>query len=949
MEYSTHRGDFPVGKEDNVWFWNEKLMSLRHFSLILFFFCSSLSLLIADADSNPLAPSPYENAAQRIYERIEQNNRNGMILRADGLFLDAANVFEKSLRTINDMESNLSLETPLRQKIGDTKIHLLYLSAGCYCEASLPNESLRSYQMAIDSARKRGNIPYEILALHGEARVYIACGDAWKALALLKKAESCGFEFRKSPSRPSPDLARNAAYYIVSNELRKIRISLLSLLFRMGKYEELLGLVDDDIYCGLNQELIELTHNEAVAGIFENPGNSRFGDSCTPWLSWDIMHTGDEFGYEVNRLSSISWRCLGNYENSRECLEKAMAYLQFGHHAESSLARGLRNFLQHDPMPLQSTLNEEALLTLKAPSEMRLSKEIELNFQRAGTREKERSCGASMPVLEDNDKLCRGLPFCREPFLVINDSLRAEALKNGGAAEKALAMVEKCLAREGKAEWYPFSFQPEVRCAEIYEACNNPAEALELYGRARSRMHPIIPLYCGNEAPLEYFQDVERCLAGKMRILEREKRPDDELSCLEDLKNAGLAQFAGSIPSFQGMNDEDRSLLLMMRSRIYATSRRIRYITAAAGPESAKETEVLAMGLHQERERFIAFAAAQREEISFLLRGKSLTIEEIQRSLGQDQVMLYYFYEAGNGTTDACRLWAVTGDSVGFFPLTIKGTELNRMVKTLNRRIEEHSDLWKPLASELYGYLIHPARQYLQGKKTIIIVPYGDLHYLPFGALIDGSESLMLERFSIASVPSGTSFKLGLSRNLTGRGRTAIMPDNQEKRSIRGSTDELMQYGFTPLSFKTFINNEGEGIRKREIIHLREPLLFSSLSPSDYSLRSGEPGLTFEKIAGFSLASSLFFAERTTSDMTGHYGGMELDIFYSALLLAGNRSLIFTLNEPPQNSRDEFVLAFYRELQLCHRPEEALRGAQMLIRKKYPLPCHWASYVLYGL
>lgn len=73
---------------------------------------------------------------------------------------------------------------------------------------------------------------------------------------------------------------------------------------------------------------------------------------------------------------------------------------------------------------------------------------------------------------------------------------------------------------------------------------------------------------------------------------------------------------------------------------------------------------------------------------------------------------------------------------------------------------------WQEKSQWLYSKLIAPVEQYLreQGIRTLCIIPYGILHYLPFGALQSESNEFLLEQYDIFYAPSSTVLKFALEK-----------------------------------------------------------------------------------------------------------------------------------------------------------------------------------------
>jgi CHAT domain-containing protein len=66
---------------------------------------------------------------------------------------------------------------------------------------------------------------------------------------------------------------------------------------------------------------------------------------------------------------------------------------------------------------------------------------------------------------------------------------------------------------------------------------------------------------------------------------------------------------------------------------------------------------------------------------------------------------------------------------------------------------------------ELYEILIQPIEKEIFGKRNLIVVPHGMLHYLPFQALISKKRKYLIESFNISYLPSATVLKYARAKN----------------------------------------------------------------------------------------------------------------------------------------------------------------------------------------
>jgi tetratricopeptide (TPR) repeat protein len=76
--------------------------------------------------------------------------------------------------------------------------------------------------------------------------------------------------------------------------------------------------------------------------------------------------------------------------------------------------------------------------------------------------------------------------------------------------------------------------------------------------------------------------------------------------------------------------------------------------------------------------------------------------------------------------------------------------------------------------------------------------------------------------------------------------------------------------------------------------------------------------------------------------------GPALIALQRACLLAGARTLILTLWQPPSDARQALLADFYRLILAGRNPVEALRAAQQATKVKYPDPRGWAAFVAIG-
>ncbi|MGM0588100.1 MAG: CHAT domain-containing protein [Bacteroidota bacterium] len=86
--------------------------------------------------------------------------------------------------------------------------------------------------------------------------------------------------------------------------------------------------------------------------------------------------------------------------------------------------------------------------------------------------------------------------------------------------------------------------------------------------------------------------------------------------------------------------------------------------------------------------------------------------------------------------------------------------QLKQHVYALRRNIiQQDRDSLALMSKQLYAELIQPVQSYIQDKHSLLIVPDGSMHYLPFEVLLtddQSSQSYLITNYEISYIPSAT-------------------------------------------------------------------------------------------------------------------------------------------------------------------------------------------------
>jgi CHAT domain-containing protein len=289
-------------------------------------------------------------------------------------------------------------------------------------------------------------------------------------------------------------------------------------------------------------------------------------------------------------------------------------------------------------------------------------------------------------------------------------------------------------------------------------------------------------------------------------------------------------------------------------------------------------------------------------------------------------------------------------------------------------------------ARSLYDVLVRPIRETTQ-QETLIIVPDGQLHLVPFDALRDPSGRYVVETRTVIYSPSASSFYLlreqkrpqagrksllavggvpyagsSLNRSVLTRGfnRSGFvdLPSSADEVRIaqaafpNGKVDLLVGPSATEAAFKAASLNE------YRIIHLAVHGFADSTFPDRAALvllsdpSVGEDGfLQASEIAQLRFDADLVVlsaCETAVGPLQGQDGTANLT---RAFLMAGARTVISTLWQIDDSSSLFLMKRFYAHLSTNQSAASALTAAKRDVLRTFgpkALPYQWAAFTIEG-
>jgi CHAT domain-containing protein len=320
--------------------------------------------------------------------------------------------------------------------------------------------------------------------------------------------------------------------------------------------------------------------------------------------------------------------------------------------------------------------------------------------------------------------------------------------------------------------------------------------------------------------------------------------------------------------------------------------------------------------------------------------------------------------------------FVITADTIAVVDLDGRRRDLARLVEfargTLERRegrAASTDSLWRAPLRQLYQRLIAPIEDtgLLSHKTRLVLVPHGELNYLPFAALIggDGSDRFLVERYELDATPSASVW-LALGDRRRGSGTGGVLAFAPKPGQLPASRQEVatIQRLTGDARVLTGAAATEEALRRegptRRVLHLatygvlnKQNPLFSFVELAPGGTNDGR--LEVHEVLGLSFAAELVVLSACQTVLGS---GALADVpagddwvgLTRAFLHAGAGHVVATLWPVDDWATAALMERFYGAGDIAAEPVRALAAAQraLLAAPATAHPFYWAGFVAVG-
>jgi CHAT domain-containing protein len=492
----------------------------------------------------------------------------------------------------------------------------------------------------------------------------------------------------------------------------------------------------------------------------------------------------------------------------------------------------------------------------------------------------------------------------------------------------------------------------------IAEKEGDNQKAFEHYAETIKIIESMRAKFMDPELKALFMKDKSRIYELMIQLLYKMRQPPEALHYLERARARVMLDMLGE-KAFSSKIKEERELLAeerTLRSRIDQVSKE--QGTILSGESQEPEEEVSKPKVPEKRipelERLQSQHRAILErierlnpELASLVSINPLKAGEIQALLDADTALLEYFV----GVEDRL-IFVVTKEKVLAVRLKVDSERLFQRIKDFRARAVEGITLdrlftktYERPVSELYEILIQPIEGEISGKKHLVIVPHGMLHYLPFQALLSKEGKYLIETFTISYLPSASVLKYARMKNkgnrmdlfAAGNPATGLAPLPAAEEEVHEVSNLFEKRLVLTGREATKTSVKGQ-LPKYDLLHLSTHGEMIESDPLKSNLRftpsGGDDGrLTVNEIFDMEIKANLVtLSACETALVKGEEGdfpqGDDLVGLSRAFIHAGTPSVVASLWKVSDDSTVELMRAFYRNLKGMSKAE-ALRKAQL--------------------
>ncbi len=523
------------------------------------------------------------------------------------------------------------------------------------------------------------------------------------------------------------------------------------------------------------------------------------------------------------------------------------------------------------------------------------------------------------------------------------------------SAEASLATGNLEVSLSGSKEMST-SGEPAVRIeafggkGRIYEARGEWSKALDAYQQAIRWAEALREGARVN--PMSYSATLQGTYDALIALLAEQGDAQSAFDFSERARSYGLRRLLlGEDLQLKRVSDRDLADLRALEVKIAQLKTTFAPSKGKLDPGGRVEARI--SELEQQRQSLLDRTESANPEAGSLLGNRVVSLSDIQHFLPPSTTMLVYY-----SLEEETLVWIVDDQEAHLEILDADRELLRGLTREVREEIEFQESAIQP-AGKLYDHLIRPVEERIR-HSSLLIVPHGALHHLPFGALWDRSaEKYLLETRSIALGPSVTALRHLDRKRSPFHGEALVLGNPDGSLELAETEAEEIALGFATGAFVKGAAEKRlvlERAASTDILHLAAHGVIDSAKPMESHIALAPAGpdgrLSVGEVYSLDLGeANLVVLSACRSGVGALSPGDDVVSLSRAFLVAGAPSVVTTLWNVDSRSTAHLMKLFYRNLTESETSiAAALQRAQLEILQTegWESPYFWAPVTLTG-
>jgi len=393
------------------------------------------------------------------------------------------------------------------------------------------------------------------------------------------------------------------------------------------------------------------------------------------------------------------------------------------------------------------------------------------------------------------------------------------------------------------------------------------------------------------------------------------------------------------------------------KADVEAVERRISQVVN--DPKGAPSLEKDLQAAQSRYDALIEQMHAVDRQLAEFVKVEAISSAELTKLLGGETALVEY-----QVTPDHLLIWVLQNGQIHGKSVAVAKRDLEARVRDFRLLMENFSSP-EYLGKELADILLAPVKEFLGNAQRLAIVPHGVLHFLPFAALPVEGDDVLIDRFPLYYLESATFARythgksphhydantriLALANPLT--------EENLAPLPFAGKEIDVIQRYFPQITGEEGAAATAASVSgatdQYDVIHIASHGEFKPSAPAQSRLLlaplNGQSGnLSVDRIFGMTTKADMVTLSACESGMGRLSAGDEIIGMDRAFFYAGANTVVSSLWRISDVASAVTMKRFYRYLGEGQDKAEAMRQAQMVVRKYFKHPAYWSAFRVLG-